>query len=122
MHEIEREMLELAAKAHGFIDDSTSEDRTFGLHKGVDGQFYVLHADGWSEWCPADDDGDSMRLAVKLRMRLTVDDYGAAARIGDNGCWHGCEAHLYGGIEASTRRAIFRAAAAMGKTFGGSRG
>lgn len=66
------------------------------------------------KWNPLTDDGDAFRLAVKLRMRLQVDDYGAAARIGDNGRWHGFEAHLHGGIEAATRRAVVRAAAAMG--------
>lgn len=53
-------------------------------------------------------------LAVKLRMRLRIDDYGAAARIDDKGAWHACEAHLHGGIAAATRRAITRAAASIG--------
>ena len=63
-------------------------------------------------WNPLTDDGDALRLAVKLRMQIRVEDYGGAARIDDGG-WSQCEAHLYGGIESATRRAIVRAAAAM---------
>lgn len=66
-------------------------------------------------WNPLVDDGDALALSVRLRMRLQVDDYGAAARITDAGRWHSCEAMLHGGIEAATRRAIVKAAAAHGE-------
>ena len=58
-----------------------------------------------------------VELAVKLRMTVRVEDYGGSARIEGkpHGEWSGCEAHMYGGIEAATRRAIVRAAAAIGK-------
>jgi hypothetical protein len=66
-------------------------------------------------WNPLVDDRDALALAVMLRMRLHIDDYGAAARITDAGRWHGCEAMLHDGIEAATRRAIVAAAAARGE-------
>lgn len=91
----DRELLELAAKAAGEWPSPEPFEHVM------------------ARWNPLTDDGDALRLAVKLRMRLQVDDYGAAARIGDNGRWWGCEAHLYGGIEDATRRAIVRAAAAL---------
>ena len=85
----DRELLELAAKAAG-IDVHTIED--------ADG---VLHWDGWN---PLADDGDALRLAVKLNidagkpgMRLRID-------------WRSWEDPY-----AATRRAIVRAAAEIGK-------
>lgn len=66
-------------------------------------------------WNPLTDDGAALRLAVKLRMKLRIEDYGGAARIDDGGRWSACEAHLHGGTEAATRRAIVRAAASIGE-------
>ena len=59
----------------------------------------------------------ALRLAVKLRMIVRVEDYGASARIEGkpHGAWNGCEAHLYGGIESATRRCIVRAAAELAR-------
>ncbi|OMG85500.1 hypothetical protein BIZ92_27165 [Achromobacter xylosoxidans] len=65
-------------------------------------------------WNPLADDSDALRLAVKLQLWLHVEEYGASARRA-GGAWLGCEAHLHGGIESATRRAIVRAAAAIGK-------
>jgi hypothetical protein len=99
------ELLEKAAKAAGMTECGWMGP-TF---------VYVNDKTTFVEWNPLTDDGDAMRLAVKLRMHLTLDDYGVAARIGNVGnTWHGCETHLYGGIESATRRAIVRAAAANG--------
>lgn len=95
----DRELLELAAKA------SRQERSPAG--------------DLWSNergmlWNPLDDDGDALRLAIRLRLWLHVEEYGASARRA-GGAWIGCEARLHGGIKAATRRAIVRAAAAIGK-------
>ena len=65
---------------------------------------------GLSHWCPLDNDGDALRLAVKLEMEIncmelsqfqvcTYDDKGNAAYT-DDSC---------------VRRAIVRAAAEIGK-------
>jgi hypothetical protein len=93
----DRELLEAAAKAAG-------QERSAG-------------GDLWSNargtlWNPLTDDGDALRLAVKLHLHLNLEPYGASARQqGKN--WSGCESRLHGGLEAATRRAIVRAAAAL---------
>ena len=103
----DRELLEKAAKAAGIR-----------LHVwGSPGQenFADMNAEGCkggARWNPLTDDGDALRLAVRLRMQIRVEDYGGAARIDDGG-WSQFEAHLHGGIESATRRAIVRAAAAL---------
>ncbi|CUJ52906.1 Uncharacterised protein [Achromobacter xylosoxidans] len=104
----DREMLELAAKAAGM---------PLGGWEPCPGGFFTYSHRGSDErktWLPLTDDGDALRLAVKLNLWLHVEEYGASARRA-GGAWLGCEAHLHGGIEAATRRAIVRAAAAIGK-------
>ena len=104
----DRELLELAAKAAGLTFNGVTVLQN-------PSEMYVLTRER-GRWNPLTDDGDAQCLAVKLRMTVRVEDYGTAARIGDDGArWWGCEAHLYGGTEAATRRAIVRAAAEMGK-------
>jgi hypothetical protein len=71
---------------------------------------------GWFEWNPLTDDGDALRLAVKLGMvihlvdknSVTVDWYGPLEAITEE-FDDECNACL------STRRAIVRAAAAIGE-------
>ena len=92
----DRELLELAAKAAG-ID----------LSSGVD-----EHGAYEENWNPLTDDGDSLRLAVKLNLEITIKDYGTAARQGDAGEWSSEKNRR--DKEAATRRAIVRAAAAIG--------
>ena len=90
----DRELLEAAAKAAGYTLGRHSQDeckRTFG----------------GKEWSPLTDDGDALRLAVKLG--LTVD--AAAHRASDGmGSWSAQAGERDG--YAATRRAIVRAAAA----------
>lgn len=67
-------------------------------------------------WDPLSDDGDALRLAVKLGIVINIDpDLG-----GETEAWHYgrpgvvfCEFH--DDAEAATRRAIVRAAAAIGE-------
>lgn len=98
----DREMLELAAKAAGLEFDKSRKDRPL-----------IFNADGeQEEWNPLEDDGDALRLAVKLWIRVSPSgaDYG----FGDewsNSVTSACD----GGVEAATRRAIVRAAAEIGK-------
>lgn len=103
----DRKLLELAAKAVGLVTYGDYDDNMWA-HKA--GQ----HPDEACRWNPMIDDGDAMRLAVTLRLWIHIDKYGGSARRpGD--AWLGCEARKYGGIEAATRRAIVRVAAAMAK-------
>lgn len=98
----DRELLELAAKAAG-IDISSA---TF---------------DGWgdviqSEWNPIRDDGDALRLTVKLN--LSADFFDDFMRVGytanDNECEQIAEPSMPNPC-AAARRAIVRAAAEIGK-------
>lgn len=114
----DRELLELAAKAYwgAEIDDVVSIEWS-----DPDNAVLYTHADNQDHngldrtylWNPIAEDADALQLAVKLRLQIDLADYGAAARV-TAGRWYGYEAHIHGGIEAATRRAIVRAAAAIG--------
>lgn len=103
----DRELLELAAKAAGFGVRVYSD---LIVDRGTD-CICVNHAG--MKWNPLTDDGDALRLAVKLNM--TIDPYtwekGVIA-MGGGYQWHESKgADPY----AATRRAIVRAAAEIGR-------
>ena len=95
----DKELLELAAKAAGLV--MLTRDCDDGAPSVDD----VL-------WNPLTDDGDALRLAVKLCMDFTLS--GKHAAIAQSG---GAMAQEYcnGDPHAATRRAIVRAAAIIGK-------
>ena len=105
--ETDRELLELAAKAAGWRD--------FDWLAG-DVRMNVYDAQGkQSAWSPLTDDGDALRLAVKLGLvispsRVTVMAYEPSSMARDE---------VYEPIRpdplAATRRAIVRAAAEIGR-------
>lgn len=110
---IDRELLELAAKAAG-AKYSDYPDKT-------PNHLTIQHSDGaWRPWNPLTDDGDAMRLVLSLSFRLYIysgggDDYTVVA--GDelrSKETHISEAHQDDRI-AATRRAIVRAAAEIGR-------
>ena len=96
----DRELLENAAKAAGLslsrCDDSVWDDERAD---------YV----GWN---PLTDDGDALRLAVKLKMNIHLDSN--MVDVDPDGVSWFSEAYLDDPL-ASTRRAITRAAAELGK-------
>lgn len=92
----DRELLELAAKASGELTPSW-----YGNDAYFEG---VL-----SRWNPLIDDGDALRLAVKLK--IPVFPYDDETSTGTTGV----VAKNWGGKEANTRRAIVRAAASIGE-------
>ena len=98
-------LLELAAKAAGSISS------------GPDG-FWNFESDGW--WNPLTDDGDAMRLAIKLRIDFQFDGekveaWFVAPRPGwDNGAVWSWSEPLGDDPYAATRRAIVLAAANIG--------
>ena len=94
----DRELLELAAKASGELTASW-----YGNDAYFDG---VL-----SRWNPLNDDGDALRLAVKLR--LIVRCYDGSVIVDGGGI--DVEEHDLSNYNAATRRAITRAAAAIGE-------
>lgn len=105
----DREMLELAAKAEGLKVDWDP------LHEC----FWIAPGQGISiePWCPLENDGAALRLAVKLNLTVQFpwDEQCRFAR--ETHCWtendtpeieiHGSDPY------AATRRAIVRAAAAL---------
>lgn len=109
----DRELLELAAKAaglrhHGWIDAAYS-----GEHGG-------LHIGPPRAWNPLADDGDALRLAVKLKLGVETSSSGCEVRFdnqrGDEGCLvqEIKEDGSMSDLEA-TRRAIVLAAAEIGR-------
>ena len=105
----DRELLKLAAKAHGSI----SFDR-FDLAD----VFLEFREGGMNHWNPLTDDGDALRLAVSLNMRVWTDGTGVVVESS------GVPAHSHeyelainhaGDIFSATRRSIVRCAAAIGE-------
>ena len=103
----ERELLELAAKAagvNGFLVDA-------GLNMGSNAFPKV--------WNPLTDDGDALRLAVKLDMSVIVDGENNHVRVYAQSFARSEEGYGACGFGpdkcAATRRAIVRAAAEIGK-------
>jgi hypothetical protein len=97
----DRELLEVAAKAAGL---------TIGE---LGGRVVRYESDGQPVyWNPLTDDGDALRLAVKLRMCVETWGSGAAAVVTVNNRALVAEPHYGDDPERATRRAIVRAAAA----------
>ena len=103
----DRELLELAAKAAGINIKGYYEDEPSLLIKP--GPKLPT-----ARWNPLTDDGDALRLAVKLKLCFGPNfDGDLAVCFGDDGrnITEAYEADSY----AATRRAIVRAAAEIGK-------
>ncbi len=94
----DREYLELAAKAAGLLEMAVGDK---------DIQKYL------SRWNPLTDDGDALRLAVKLGIGVYwAAVYVHAPKPSGESCHEFREPDPY----AATRRAIVRAAAEIGRT------
>lgn len=100
----DRTMLELAARAAGInfhhIDDAGVWWRNGHMDERV------------RKWNPLTDDGDALRLAAKLQMQVTIWNRAADARARGHDLI--VQESAPDGI-AATRRAIVRAAAAIGQ-------
>ncbi|MBG7005422.1 hypothetical protein FA258_21700 [Pseudomonas aeruginosa] len=117
----DRELLELAARAAGMnIQRSRLDDP---LHRD-----FLMNGEGVRNlgqcsfpWNPLDDDGDALRLAVKLKLEIERSKYSDdRVYVGppDTAPWRE-EADSEQDIYQATRRAIVRAAAEIGKSMGG---
>lgn len=106
----DRELLMLAAKAAGLIIVDEDDDLTLY----VISQHRKRNGDEYGErWAPLEDDGDALRLAVRLGMCVDVRQaHTEATPPGDR--YTESEEHEYD-PEAATRRAIVRAAAETGR-------
>lgn len=114
---VDRELLELAAKAAGL------KVRIWNGHTGV---MCSIDDDRHGRmWMPLTDDGDALRLAVKLRLSIDhnhIADQQRWVAADRNGCEGVCspvsaveDEFEESGRAAATRRAIVRAAAAIGE-------
>lgn len=111
----DRELLELAAKAAGLrLVDWRDDWADFGPGWRFEGDDGMCNA-----WNPLTDDGDALRLAVKLNIHISLygPDVGITAWVISD---ERSEAHSfdedYGDAHcASVRRAIVRAAAYIGR-------
>lgn len=104
----DRELLELAAKAAGMKVIHDAADRGLWIH-GVE-----------DEWNPLTDDGDALRLAVKLDIDFYMgagdgpEAWAGYYLPGRENKKHACEP-VNKDPYAATRRAITRAAAEIGR-------
>ncbi|HHO8040574.1 TPA: hypothetical protein ACRXVT_002534 [Pseudomonas aeruginosa] len=116
----DRELLELAARAAGikarwFKVNQWRRLDGCRLHTGQKDVFGTHHRKPWN---PRDDDGDALRLAVKLRFDISVE------REIQVSWWQGESLEtvtwpLGDDPYAAARYAIVRAAAEIGKSMGG---
>ena len=112
MMETDRELLELAAKAAGLSSFEWAGFKMLrvetGSRKGDNGYY----------WRPLTDDGDALRLAVKLGLEIYIDD-GYCTTVSQDLLhdWDCGVTEYHKGVDmyAATRRAIVRAAAEIGK-------
>lgn len=103
----DRKLLVAAAAAVGLVWDPKLRPELAGLWAG---EFY-----SGQEWNPLTDDGDALRLAVKLGLILNLSpraDCRGQTVVKYDGL-SGVEEPCYNGREEAARRAIVRAAVAM---------
>lgn len=104
----DRKLLELAAKAAGAEFEVSDEEGVY-LHQPIGGVA--------GSWNPLNDDGDALRLAVKLEISLAMNQPvgGVEAWYGKNGFFTREKFNDKCDATVATRRAIVRAAAEIGK-------
>lgn len=123
----DRELLELAAKAAGIVGKWVEHygSGDYYYRGNTEGVFYSAEGGVGLVWNPLTDDGDALRLAVKLRIDVCHNHsadhqlWVLAERAGVEGCFApACcveDEFEEGGRDDATRRAIVRAAAEIGK-------
>ncbi|MDV7894732.1 hypothetical protein R4J99_04195 [Pseudomonas aeruginosa] len=105
----DRELLELAARAAGL-----RSHWFFGEGQGL--QVSRKNEGHRFNWNPLTDDGDALRLAVKLNFTVSICDEFTKVT---HGFEEGIIEYADGHKERATRMAIVRAAAEIGKSMGG---
>ena len=104
----DRKLLELAAKAAGI------EDYDFMLDGSI---YYRVKFEIWGKtWNPLTDDGDALRLAVKLSLTVDATSKTVAVVVTDQYYSVSALERINDDPYAATRRAIVRAAAEIGRT------
>jgi hypothetical protein len=120
----DRELLEIAARAAGYcVKWKDAYDAGF-LDQDLrilpeERQHFIFASFPFKEWNPLADDGDALRMAVKLGIDIVVSvarpARSAACPPDQIGPEHYLEEDHNGDPYAATRRAIVRAAAEIGK-------
>jgi hypothetical protein len=105
----DRELLELAAKAAGYVSHG------YGELCGGSPSLYLQEADFTGIWSPLTDDGDALRLAVKLKLQISFGNRHVSVFDEAGFINFQTEVLAHRGDDAATRRAITRAAAEIGK-------
>lgn len=121
----DKELLELAAKAAGIEGKYVSGfmPDTYFYQSNTDGIYYIHDNQGYAIWNPLTNDGDALRLAVKLG----VSDSGGLVLFFADADDNSVVMQKFGDCSdvlevvesdpcAATRRAIVRAAAEIGRT------
>lgn len=112
----DRELLELAAKAVGFDTTHRMNAERLQLDPPVDA--LLVRRDGelvTTGWNPLADDGDALRLAVKIKCATDVGGNVCFAIVEDINFFEEQAQDFGGDLCAAMRRAIVKAAAAIGK-------
>ena len=112
----EKQMLLMAAKAAGF--DNVEWGEAYPIGDATVDCTDMLFVDD-APWDPLNDDGDALRLAVKLRLVLGIERDRSCTSVGDHSGRFGVQPWGAEGPEAATRLAIVRAAAAIGEQSNG---
>ena len=109
----DRELLELAAKAAGIVNytfhDGVFQPKCLFVETGSRG------GDQGYYWSPLTDDGDALRLAVRLEIRARYDRRLSIAWVESPFIEVRCDDAVLFDEYAATRRAIVRAAAEIGR-------
>lgn len=104
----DRELLELAAKAAGIeLEWDGPPDMWQPMY--YKGKTYHL-------FDPLNDDGDALRLAVKLSLFIQINSNTATAWKWRGENWYEHKSDYAGDMNSATRRAIVRAAAEIGRS------
>ena len=113
------ELLELAAKAYGVTGQYVNNygSGNYYYQGNGEGILWEYPDGGQTVWNPLDDDGDALRLAVKLGLAIRPGSQaGGGWSFAESLYNHKFRANEYAGgdMYAATRRAIVRAAAEIG--------
>lgn len=103
----DRELSELAAKAAGIDGEWSDAHRAIHVNTAPLRNFVL--------WSPLTDDGDALRLSVKLHISIAHEWRNGVVYVDVGDAPIGCEQEYGSDPYAATRRAIVRAAAEIGK-------
>jgi len=106
----DHELLKLAAKAAKYDYEIRKEANPYSMR--FEHNFYLRNKIYWN---PLEDDGDALRLAVKLGLMVDISLRMGESEAGSNNATYQCELHKNSDPCTATRRAIVRAAAEIGK-------